>query len=44
MKDKIKEAIFTTLVIANKEAFEKYTWPKIEKILQQEKGGNNETQ
>ena len=33
MKEKIKDAIETTLVIYNKESFDKYTWPKIEKIL-----------
>ena len=36
MKEKIKDAIFGTLVISNGDSFEKYTWPKIEKIIKDE--------
>ena len=43
VKEKIKEAIVSTLVISNIESFEKYTWPKIEKIIENAKNTDNRT-
>lgn len=40
-KEKIKDAILSTLVVKNIESFEKYTWPKIEKVIKDEKDINS---